>query len=60
MDYELRLFQDELIDLTNSHKDLPWEARRLVVASVLGLIEKKADDEIKAQIMEEGENAESI
>lgn len=50
MDYELRQLQDELIDLLNGHEALPWEAKRLVVASVLGLVEKKADEAIQLQI----------
>lgn len=50
MDYELRLLQDELIELLNDHEALPWEAKRLVMASVLCLVEKKADEEIQKQI----------
>lgn len=50
MDYELRQLQDELIELVNGHEALPWEAKRLVVDSVLNLVEKKADEEIRKQI----------
>lgn len=60
MNYELRLLQDELIGLINSHDNLPWEARRLVVEAVLCLIEKKADEAITREISEEGENAKNI
>ena len=51
MDYELRQLQDGLIDLINSYEALPWEAKRLVVDSVLNLVEKKADEEIRKQIV---------
>ena len=59
MSYELRQLQDELIDILNGHEDLPWESKRLVVECVLHLVEKKADEAIKQELME-GEQCRSL
>ena len=42
----MRLFQDNVIDLANEFDDLPFEGRRLVLESVMHLLEKKADEAI--------------
>ena len=59
MDTEIRNFFHELIDLVNKY-NLPWEVRRLVLENVTNMVEKKADEAIRQQSIEEGENAESI
>lgn len=49
MNYRARLFLDELVALTNKFDDLPFEVRRLVIESVMHLVEVKADEAIKAE-----------
>lgn len=46
MSFRMRLFLDSVIDLVNDFDDIPIEARRLVLESVIRLVEKKADEEI--------------
>ena len=58
MNFRLRLFQDNIIDIVNQFNDLPFEGRRLVLESVMHLIEKKADEAIV--IEREEENAKNI
>ena len=68
MNYRARLFLDELVALTNKFDDLPFEVRRLVIESVMHLVEVKADEAIIAErpmdvdiIIDGGEeNAENI
>lgn len=66
MNYRARLFLDELVALTNKFDDLPFEVRRLVIESVMHLVEFKADEAIKAErpmdvdIVIGGEDAEDI
>lgn len=68
MNFRARLFLDELVALTNKFDDLPFEVRRLVIESVMHLVEVKADEAIKAErpmdvdiIIDGGEeNAENI
>lgn len=49
MNYRARLFLDELVALTNKFDDLPFEVRRLVIESVMHLVEVKADEAIQAE-----------
>ena len=46
MNFRLRLFQDNIIDIVNQFDDLPYEGKRLVLESVGHLLEKKADEAI--------------
>lgn len=46
MNFRLRLFQDNIIDVVNTFDDLPYEGKRLVLESIMHLLEKKADEAI--------------
>lgn len=59
MDLRIRLFLDSLIALTNQYDDIPFEARRLALESVMHLAEKEANKSI-ASASQEDENAEDI
>lgn len=59
MDLRIRLFLDEVIALTNQFDDLPLECRRLVLESVMHLVEKEANKAI-AIASQEGENAKDV
>ena len=48
---ELRMFQENMVDLINSAK-LPTEAKRLVVCEVLHKLEVQANMEIAYEIQE--------
>ena len=61
MNYRIRLFQDNIIDVTNQFSDVPLEARRLVLESVMHLVERESDKAIMGERESmEAENAESI
>ena len=47
---------DEVVDLVNKYDDVPMEARRLVLESVMHIAEKSADKAIIAEREEEEEN----
>lgn len=61
MNLRIRLFQDELVNLLNQFSDVPLEARRLVLSSVLHIVEVTTDNAIatERESMEE-ENAKDI
>lgn len=52
MNKELRIFQENMVDLINSAQ-LPTEAKRLVVCEVLHKLEVQANREIAYEIQEE-------
>ena len=55
MDLRIRQYLDELIALTNAYDDIPLEARRLALESVMYNTERAANKAIQAQSMEESE-----
>ena len=60
MNFRLRLFQDNIIDVVNQFDDLPFEGRRLVLESVMHLVEKKADEAILIEREESNGTSESL
>lgn len=65
MDLRIREFLDQLISLVNMYGDIPLEARRLALESVMYNTEKAANKAIKQQSelalsMEDGSHAEDI
>ena len=60
MNFRLRFFQDNIIDVVNQFDDLPLEAKRLVLESVMHLVEKKADEAIVKEREEQYGITESI
>lgn len=55
MNYRLRKFQDDLIDLINSYDDLPWEARLLALELIAGNVQKQADMAVMSEMSEKEE-----
>ena len=55
MNYRLRKFQDDLVDLINSYDDLPWEARLLALELIAGNVQKQADMAIMSEMSEKEE-----
>lgn len=55
MNYKLRKFQDDLVDLVNSYSDLPWEARLVVLELVVTNVQKVSDETIIAEMSEKEE-----
>ena len=49
LDFRIRLFLDTIVADVNNFQDIPLEARRLVLESVMRMVEKKADEAIIAQ-----------
>ena len=54
MDSAIRNFFFELLEVVNK-QDLPWEVRRIVLENVLYMTEKKADEAITLEGLEEEE-----
>lgn len=55
---ELRQFFEEIINVVNSHVDIPIEAKRLALFSALQLVERQANEIILLE--KEAMDAESI
>ena len=55
MNYRLRKFQDDLVDLINSYDDLPWEARLLALELIAGNVQKQADMAVMSEMSEKEE-----
>lgn len=60
MNYRIRLFQDNLIDVVNQFDDIPMEVRRAIIENVSNLVEKKANDLIMQEREQEAVNEQSI
>ena len=59
--YRIRLYQDNIIDITNQFSDVPLEVRRLVLESVMHLVERESDKAIVTERENmEANDAESI
>lgn len=52
MDSAIRNFFYELLEVVNK-QDLPWEVRRIVLENVLYMTEKKADEAIMLEGLED-------
>ena len=58
MNYNIRKLEDDIVAILNA-SDVPIEAKRLILADVSRLVEKKADESISLEIkmkMEEKEH----
>lgn len=62
MNYKIRLLQDSIIDVVNKFDDVPLEAKRLVLESIMHIVEKAADKAIfvESDVTMEDKNAEGI
>ncbi len=49
MDFRIRLFFESLVAMTNQFDDVPLEAKRFVIISLLSLVEQEADKAVDAQ-----------
>lgn len=62
MNYKIRLLQDTIIDVVNQFNDVPLEAKRLVLESIMHIVEKAADKAIftESDVNTEVQDAEDI
>lgn len=55
MNFAIRKFQDDLVDLINANSDIPIEARLVALELVTSNVQKMADDAIISEMSEKEE-----
>ena len=59
MNYDIRKLEDDLVSVLNA-SDVPIEAKRLILADISRLVEKKAEETISFEIKAKREEQENV